>query len=132
MIQIFNLYLLTITYKDTKYHIKKIQEIEVLIILFQNIVLHYNYLLVFLGHKCCNKQHILQHNYSFANYDVNEFHIHIFIFHSATRTEGCQCCCFHCGCFAGFRLPLPRPCERIRRWVHNFRSIRSILRSCCK
>ena len=49
---------------------------------------------------------------------------------SDTRSTGCRCCCFHCGCFGGWRIPLPGPCETMRRWRHNFRAIRGIFRSC--
>ena len=58
--------------------------------------------------------------------------ITIYFIHSSSSSKGCQCCCFHCGCFAGFRLPLPRPCERVRHWIHNYRAVRNIFRSCFK
>ena len=51
---------------------------------------------------------------------------------SDTRSTGCRCCCFHCGCFGGWRIPLPGPCETMRRWVHSFRAVRNIFRSCIR
>lgn len=51
---------------------------------------------------------------------------------SSDHSSGCRCCCFHFGCFGGCRLPLPKPCETMRRWVHSFRAVRNIFRSCCK
>ena len=47
------------------------------------------------------------------NYLCSQFVFYV----SAQHSEGCHCCCFHFNFLCGFRLPLCRPCERIRHWV---------------